>query len=180
MACASEVRLRSGWSRLRSTEWPNFSCSISSMSHSHCGSMVRWDGSDSHVFRLPWANGLTKAGSSGNGRDIQEQPLSYKCFRRLQSLTTVDDPLVKSSLMTMQSHSVKKWTLSLDMALEHIVLSNNRISQAIYKFRIICKKLNNTMQTSVCSEGLMKLDNWSLILLLFILWMIQLRLREIR
>ena len=109
MACASEVWLRSSWSRLGSTEWSNFSCSISSMSHSHCGSMVRWNGSDPHVFRLPWANGLTKAGSSGNGRDIQEQPLSYKCFRRLQSLTMVDDPLVKSSLMTMQSWSTVGW-----------------------------------------------------------------------
>ena len=143
MACASVVSPRSGWSRLGSTEWSNFSCSISSMSYSHCGSMVRWDGSDPHVFHLPWANGLAKSGSSGNGRDMQEQALSYKCFRWLQSHHNG-----WWSLGQIKPHDhgrVIQWKSGhclLDMALgdQYIVLSNNKIYQAIYKFENYMKK----------------------------------------
>ena len=34
-------------------------------------------------------------------------------FDSFNHIAMVDDPFVKSSLMTMRSHSVRKWTLSL-------------------------------------------------------------------
>lgn len=186
VAYAPMIWLGYGWPRLGSLNGSDFSCSIS-VSHSHCRS---WLGLVA-LLHVP----LIFLGQVVLLRYVLLSAITEILDSKLHPTSAVEalatsqwlGPSVKLSHMTKQSCSVGKETLPLDMELgaRYTCLSNNLTYQATYLRELIGELYVQSYVTClikswVHSEGSIKLGNLLLIIIVFIWWMIQLRLREVR